>query len=139
MSADVIGSLAPAGTILRVSLHVLAATIWVGGQLTVAGILPAVRKLGNDAPKAIARAFAQLQWPAFFVLVLTGIWNVSADGHQSSSWSAVLGAKIAIVVVAAVAVIAHTRSKTKAGIAAYGALSAVCSIVAVVLGVALAG
>lgn len=139
MSLDVLGSLAPAGTILRVSLHILAATIWVGGQLTVAGLLPAIRKLGEGAPKAVARAFAQLQWPAFFVLILTGIWNVSTAGHQSSSWSAVLGAKIAIVVISAVAVIAHTRSKTKAGIATYGALSGIGSIVAVILGVALAG
>ena len=139
MSFAAVGSLAPAGTTLRLSIHVLAATIWVGGQLTVAGLLPTLRKLGEGAPKAVARAFAQLQWPAFFVLILTGIWSVSAAGHQSSAWSAVLGAKVAIVVIAGVAVIAHTRSKTKSGVAIYGALSAVCSIVAVILGVALAG
>jgi uncharacterized membrane protein len=139
MSSAVIGALAPAGKTLRLSIHILAATIWVGGQLTVAGLLPAVRKLGIDAPKSVARAFARIEWPAFVILILTGVWNISAAGHQSSTWSAVLGAKIAIVAVAGVAIIAHTRSKTKAGVAAYGALAATCSLVAVVLGVALAG
>jgi putative copper export protein len=139
MSLDLVGSLAPATTTVRLSLHVLAATIWVGGQFTVAGLLPVVRKLEGDAGKQIARAFAKIEWPAFAVLILTGIWNVSAAGHQSASWSTVLGAKIAIVVVAGVAVIAHSRSKTKSGIAAYGALAGISSIVAVILGVALSG
>ena len=30
----------------RLILHVLAASIWVGGQFTVAGLLPTVRSLG---------------------------------------------------------------------------------------------
>ena len=41
--------LAPAVTALRLSLHVLAATIWVGGQLTIAGLVPDLRALGGDA------------------------------------------------------------------------------------------
>lgn len=139
MALETTASLAPFGTTLRLSLHIVAATIWVGGQLTLAGLVPTLRKIGGEAPKLVARAFARLQWPALALLVLTGVWNVGAKGHQSSSWSVVLGAKIAIVAVAAVATLAHSRSKTKAGLAAYGALAAIGSVVAVVLGVALAG
>lgn len=139
MHSDVIAGLAPALTTVRLSIHVLAATIWVGGQFTVAGLLPTVRKLGEDAPRKVARAFARLQWPAFALLVLTGIWNVSEEHHASTAWSTVLGAKIAIVAVAGIAAVAHTRSKTKAGLALYGALTALASVVALVLGVLLAG
>lgn len=129
---------APLAT-LRLSLHVLAATVWVGGQFTVAGLLPTVRGLGEGAPRAVARAFARIQWPAFVVLVLTGIWNVTAEHHPSTAWSVVLGAKVAIVVVAAVAAIAHSRARTKAGLATYGGLTALASLAALVLGVVLTG
>jgi uncharacterized membrane protein len=35
---------------IRLYLHVLAATVWVGGQLTLAGLVPGLRALGPDAP-----------------------------------------------------------------------------------------
>lgn len=35
---------------IRLFVHVLAATVWVGGQLTLLALLPAVRTLGGDAP-----------------------------------------------------------------------------------------
>jgi uncharacterized membrane protein len=37
---------------VRVFLHVLAATVWVGGPLTVLVLLPALREIGDDAPLA---------------------------------------------------------------------------------------
>jgi putative copper export protein len=139
MTSNLIAGLTPALTAVRLSIHVLAATLWVGGQFTVAGLLPTIRKLGEDAPRAVARTFARIQWPAYVLLVLTGTWNISEEHHPSSAWSAVLGAKIAVVAVAGIAAIAHTRSKTKAGLATYGALTSLASIVALVLGVVLAG
>src|SRR5207248_3054094 len=63
---------------IRLFLHVLAATIWVGGQFTLAGLVPGLRQLSPDAPRAVARRFNLIAWPAFAVLVITGIWNVSA-------------------------------------------------------------
>ena len=45
-------------TTVRLFLHVLAAMVWVGGQLTLLGLLPTVRTLGPDAPTAVARRFA---------------------------------------------------------------------------------
>ena len=59
--------------VTRLFLHVLAATIWVGGQLTLAALVPALRPLGRDVPGVAARAFRRVAWPAFAVLVLTGI------------------------------------------------------------------
>jgi len=39
---------------VRLFLHVLAATVWVGGQLTLAALVPALRRLGADVPRALA-------------------------------------------------------------------------------------
>ena len=132
--------LSPALDGVRLSLHVLAATIWVGGQFTLAGLVPTARGLGPDAPKALARAFARIQWPAYAVLVLTGIWNVSAVGqHQPHAWQVVLGIKIVVVAAAGIGAYLHTRSSTPRGLAAWGAVAALSSLGALVTGVFLAG
>jgi putative copper export protein len=62
---------------LRLFAHLLAATIWVGGQLVLAALVPALRAAGPDVPGAAARAFSRVAWPAFAVLLLTGIWNIA--------------------------------------------------------------
>ena len=61
---------------IRLFLHVLAATIWVGGQLTLAGVVPVLRRHAPDATRAVARQFDRIAWPAFGVLVATGVWNL---------------------------------------------------------------
>jgi putative copper export protein len=132
--------LASALDTLRLSLHVLAATVWVGGQLTMVGLVRSARTLGADAPRTLARAFARLQWPAYGVLVVTGFWNVAAVGSgQPRAWQVVLGVKIAVVALAGVAAWLHTRATSTAGLAAWGAVAMLSSIAALVLGVLLAG
>lgn len=133
--------LASAADGIRLTLHVLAATVWVGGQFTVAGLLPTVRTFGEDAPKAVARALARLLWPANAVLVITGFWNVSTFQVSSApaAWKAVLVAKIVVVAAAGLAVLAHQRSSTTRGKAVFGAVGALTSVAALVLGVFLAG
>jgi putative copper export protein len=134
------GGLAPALDGFRVSLHVLAATIWVGGQFTMAGLVPAARGLGEGAAKTLARAFGRVQWPAYAVLVVTGFWNISAvHAGQPSAWQAVLGVKIVVVAVAGLSAYLHTRSTTRRGLAVWGAAAGLSSVAALVMGVFLAG
>ncbi len=73
------------------------------------------RGLGPDAPRTLARAFARLAWPAYLVLLVTGIWNISAVGYSNmdTAWKAVLIAKILVVVLAGVGVLLHQRATTK--------------------------
>ncbi|HMD47222.1 MAG TPA: hypothetical protein VKG43_13735, partial [Acidimicrobiales bacterium] len=93
------------------------------------------------APKKLAGAFARLSWPAFGVLVVTGGWNVWAvhPATMSTAWQAVLSAKIGIVVLAGVAAYRHGRSPSTTGLAVWGSLAGLASIVALYLGILLAG
>ena len=125
---------------LRLSLHVLAAAVWVGGQVTLAGLVPAARTVGPDAPRTLARAFARLQWPAYAVLLATGVWNVGAVGSGAhGAWQAVLGAKIAVVLLAGLAAGLHTRARSRRALAVWGAVAGTSSVAALVMGVFLAG
>ncbi len=134
------GSLASALDGFRLTLHVLAATVWVGGQITIAGLVPTARSLGEGAPKALARAFGRLQWPAYAVLVVTGLWNVSAvHAGQPHAWVIVLVVKIVVVAIAGLAAWLHSHASTVRGLAVWGAMTAVSSITALVMGVFLAG
>ena len=125
----------------RLILHVLAATIWVGGQFTVAGLLPTIRTFGDGAPKRVARAFGRLLWPAYALLVITGFWNISAltVKDASAAWKTVLMVKIAVVVVAGVAVFLHQRAESPKAKGIWGAVGALASVAALCLGVFLAG
>jgi putative copper export protein len=139
--ADAGPSLATGLTGFRLILHVFAATIWVGGQFTVAGLLPTIRGFGDDAPKKVARAFSRFMWPAYAVLIVTGFWNISAVGTSgaTTAWKAVLVIKLFFVVLAGVAVFLHQRATTKAGLAIWGSVGGVASVIALCLGVFLAG
>jgi putative copper export protein len=133
-------ALAPALDGIRLSIHVLAATVWVGGQLTLAGLVPTARRLGEGAARTLARAFARIQWPAYALLAITGLWNISAThAGQPRAWQAVLGVKIAVVLLAGLAALLHSRAETTSGLAFWGALTALTSVAALVLGVFLAG
>lgn len=131
--------LAPALDAIRLFLHVGAAAIFVGGQITMAGLMPTMRGLGGDAGKRLAAAFSRLAWPAFAVLVATGFWNVSAVGKGGSTWNMVLGIKMLVVVIAGVAAFLHQRASTKSQLALWGSIAGTASIVALFLGVLLAG
>ena len=90
--------------------------------------------------RALARAFARIQWPAYAVLVVTGLWNVSAvHAGQPHAWQAVLVVKIAVVALAGLAAFLHTRASTTARSGRLGCRHRLSSVAALVMGVFLAG
>ena len=127
---------------VRLFLHVLAATIWVGGQLTLAALVPVLRRLGAEVPSAAARAFNLVAWPAFAVLLLTGVWNVIAvRGQITGSYQVTLIVKLVVVVISGAAAALHARAGSagsKRGLAVFGALTGVSALAALFLGVLLA-
>ena len=133
--------LAPALETIRLTLHVLAASVWVGGQIVMTGLVGPARGLGAEAPKTLARAFARLAWPAYLLLLVTGVWNISAVGYSNmdSAWKAVLMAKILVVVLAGVGVLLHQRATTKRGLAVWGSVGGLASVAALAMGILLAG
>ena len=123
--------------VVRLFLHVLAATIWVGGQLTLAALVPALRPLGGEVTRTAARRFRQVAWPAFAVLLVTGIWNLAALSPQERNGTGTLTVKLAAVLVSGVAAFAHERATSRRGLAVWGALAAVAALVALLYGVVL--
>jgi putative copper export protein len=125
---------------IRLFLHVLAATVWVGGQLTLAALVPALRGLGAEIPRSAARAFNKVAWPAFAVLLVTGVWNVIAErGKITGDYQATLTLKLAVVAVSGVTAWLHARARSRAGLAVFGALTGLAALGALFLGVLLAG
>ena len=125
---------------IRLFLHVLAATIWVGGQITLAALVPVLRRLGAEIPRAAARRFNQLAWPAFAVLVITGIWNIAAVHAQvHGSYETTLVVKLIVVVISGVTAALHARARNPRWIAVFGALTGLSALAALLLGIMLAG
>ncbi|HVA06237.1 MAG TPA: hypothetical protein VNG12_05780 [Acidimicrobiales bacterium] len=133
--------LAPGLDTLRLTLHVLAASVWVGGQIVMVGLVGPARGLGPTAPKALANAFARLAWPAYAVLVITGFWNLSTFrwASQSGAWKAVLIAKIVVVAAAGAGALFHARATSRAGLAVWGSVGGLASVASLVMGILLAG
>lgn len=107
--------LSPDVETLRLSLHVVSATISVGGQITLAALVPALRAAGADVPRTAARAFNRLAWPAFAVLVGTGVWNIADAEHNL-----------------------HSRARHRRVLAVFGAVTGLSALAALLLGILLA-
>jgi putative copper export protein len=95
---------------IRLFLHILGATVWVGGQIVLAGVVPVVRQFGGiEAARAVARRFQLIAWPAFGLLLVTGIWNLFEVnvGDQSGSYLTTLSVKLILVTVSGAAALGH--------------------------------
>ncbi|MGY6499656.1 MAG: hypothetical protein ACXIVQ_01970 [Acidimicrobiales bacterium] len=126
---------------VRLVLHILGATVWVGGQITLAHLLPTVRALGPEAPRAVARRFNVLAWSGFAVLFVTGIWSVfTVDmANQTTEYHITLGVKLMVVGVSGAGAAVHTLGRSKLALAAGGAAGLLGALGAVVIGVMLRG
>ncbi len=120
----------------RLSLHVAAATIWLGGQLVLAALLPTLRRLSADAPALVARAYSRVAWPAFGVLLLTGAWNAWAVRHElHGTHQVVFSLKVTAAVGSGLTAWAHQRMSGSTGRALTGAATGGLALLALVLGI----
>ena len=124
---------------LRLFLHVVTATIWVGGQLVLAALVPALRRVAPEAPRAAARAFNRVAWPAFGILVATGVWNVVAEGDRGAAYRTTLIVKLVLVAASGGTAFLHARATSRGALAVFGALTGLTALGALFVGVVLAG
>jgi putative copper export protein len=123
---------------VRLFLHLLAAAVWVGGQVVLAALVPALKRVSADAPRAAARQFNRVAWPAYAVLVVTGVWNIAAVGDSmGSAYRTTLTLKLVVVVLSGLTAFAHARATTRRGLAVFGALTGLTALLALFLGVLL--
>jgi len=91
-------------------------------------------------PKAAARQFNRVAWPAFGVLIVTGVWNVVAERDKvTAEYRTTLVVKIVVVAVSGATAALHARSRSRTGLAVFGALTGISALTALLLGVLLAG
>jgi uncharacterized membrane protein len=79
-------------------LHVLAAAVWVGGMITVAALVPVLRKAGVERAviQSAARRFGAAAWTALTVSAVTGVIQLSRLGIEVRG-NTVLMIKLALV------------------------------------------
>ena len=124
--------------LIRLFLHITAATIWVGGQLVLAALVPSLRGISPQAPAIAARAFARIAWPAFAVLIVTGAWNAWAVRDElHDSYAVLFASKLVVVALSGFTAWLHARATTPAARGGFGAATAAFALLAVLLGVQL--
>jgi putative copper export protein len=128
--------LSPTLDSVRLFLHVLAASVWVGGQIVLAGLVPSLRRAAPESTKVAARAYARVAWPAFAVVVVTGLWNL-ADidvASTSTAYQVTLLVKITLAMVSAAAALAHQVGRTRVALAVGGAVGLLAALGAMYCG-----
>ena len=128
--------LSPTLTTLRLFLHVLAASVWVGGQIALAGVVPSVRRISPEATRAAARAFARVAWPAFAIVVVTGLWNLTEVDitDTSTSYQVTLLVKLTLVFASGAAAAVHAVGRSKVALAVGGAVGLLAALGAMFCG-----
>lgn len=111
-------------------IHLLSATVWVGGLIVLGGLVPAVRSATDDRSviRAMARRFGVISWIALGLLVLTGTSMVF-----DRVWTGTLIAKIGLVMLSALLAVWHTVAARDQSPAVRGAIQGVILILALVI------
>ncbi|MDG2028182.1 MAG: CopD family protein [Acidimicrobiales bacterium] len=124
---------------LRITLHLLAACVWVGGQIVLAALVPVLREIGDDAPRKAANRFGRVAWPFFALAVITGVWNLlEIDvGDRSTAYHVTLAVKLLVVAAAGTASAVHSLTPSPAIRGITGAVGLFGSLAALVFGVML--
>ena len=126
---------------IRIFIHILSVTVWVGGQIVMLSLLPVLRAAGVDGlPAQAAQAFQRVAWPAFGVAVITGIWNIFAVDIENATggYNAVFGIKFLLVLASGAAAWIHAKTAKASVKGMTGALAFLTALLAMFLGFVMA-
>lgn len=125
---------------IRIFLHVLGVTVWVGGQIVMMALLPVLRaaEIEGLAAKA-AQAFQGVAWPAMALAIFTGIWNIFAVDMENATtgYNITFGIKFLFVIISGVSAYVHSKTDKPSVRGMTGAAGFVSAIIAMFLGFAL--
>lgn len=123
---------------VRLFIHVVAATVWVGGQLTLAALVPALRAAGPEVPRTAAQAFNRVAWGAYVVLIFTGLWNIMVvEPSWDSPYGRTLMLKLVFVALSGITAFLHARARSRRGLAVFGAASGISALAVIFVAVQL--
>lgn len=114
-------------------IHIVATSVWVGGLITLAALVTALRRAGAERPllQAMARRFGVVSWVAMAVAVVTGVWQVS---RLNIPWSNDrLELKVGLVVLAAGLALLHQLTAKRTSPAVRGIIQAVILVVSIAI------
>lgn len=128
--------LAPTTDTIRLFLHILGASIWVGGQIVLAGLVPSLRRVHPEATSVAAKAFARVAWPAFALVVVTGLWNLAdIDVTDTTTvYQITLFVKISLAIASGGAAAVHQLGNSKVALALGGAIGLLAALGAMFCG-----
>lgn len=134
-------------------IHVLAACVWIGGQITLGMVIPMLRS-SPDLMRHIARRFQNLAWAAFAVLIVTGLINmhdagISLSNLNTNAESRTLSIKLLFVIISGAAAAIHaywltprmrgsSQRRRAAAVGLVGGISLLAAMLAALFGVAIA-
>lgn len=125
---------------VRTYLHILAVSVWLGGQIVLAGVVPKLRRTNPEALTNIAKGYAAIAWPAMIFIVLTGVWGLAEVdvATNSSEYIVTFGIKMLLVAGAIIATLIHSNGTSKLAKGLGGAIGLFATLVAAYCGVLLA-
>ena len=122
---------------IRIFIHVLAVTVWVGGQIVMMAILPVLKEAGVDGlPAKVAQGFANVAFPALAVAIFSGIWNIiSIDmANATMVWNIIFGIKFLLVILSGFGAVKHKNATDPKQKGLFGAIGFGAAILAMFLG-----
>jgi uncharacterized membrane protein len=112
-------------------IHLLSVAVWTGGLITMAALVPALRKAGADIEiiRAAARQFGRVSWTAMALAVVTGL--IQANNFGYSLTGTVIGTKVQVVgvMIALAAFHQFTAKRTSPGLR--GAIQGIILVLAI--------
>ena len=124
---------------IRIFLHLLGVTVWIGGQIVVGFLIPVVRKASGEITQRVARKFNQIAWPFLGLIVFTGIWGLGENYTEyTTSGKVGLYFKIILVTFSGIAAGLHVNTTSSILRRVYAAGSLGLALMAMLFGMALA-